>query len=121
VARGQVKLCKRVAPGSTDALGTKTFTLSYTYGAPPTTVFVQLLPGECSLPSQPIPVIDGGGNPTLVSVDETPGAGYAVASVGVEFAAGPLQQSGCPAPTPYGCFPLRRATNVVTFTNRAVS
>jgi hypothetical protein len=119
VARGQVKLCKAVSPGSTDSLGSKAFTLSYSFGSPPRTVTVTLRPGECSLPSEPIPVIDSAGNPTMIAVDEVPGPGYAVAAVTLQGAAGPLLTAGCPVQTPHGCFALGRNTNVVTFTNRA--
>lgn len=120
VARGQVKLCKAISPGSTDSLSGKTFTLSYSYGSPLTTVTVMLRPGECSLPSRPIPVIDAAGNPTMIAVDEVPGAGYTVSGVTLQGTAGPLVMTGCPTQTPFGCFALGRNTNVVTFTNRAV-
>jgi hypothetical protein len=122
VARGQVKLCKAITSGSADALGTKAFTLRYTHpviAAPPVTVTVSLRPGECSLPSVPIPVIDASGNPTLISVDEQPGPGFVVDSIHLQGTAGPLQNEGCPVPTLYGCFPLGRNTNSATFTNRA--
>ena len=69
---------------------------------------------------QPIPVIDAAGNPTMIAVVEVPGAGYAVAGVTLQGAAGPLVTTGCPVQTPFGCFALGRNTNVVTFTNRAV-
>ena len=55
VARGQVKLCKAIPPGSTDSLAGKTFTLGYAYGSPLTIVTMMLRPGECSLPSSRSP------------------------------------------------------------------
>jgi hypothetical protein len=124
VARGQVKLCKAIAPGSEDALGGKAFALTYSYRVPAgvVSVTVSLRPGECSLPSVPLPVIDAAGNPTLISVTETPGAGFEVDSIHLQGTAGPLQQTAsCPRATPYGCFPLGRATNSATFINRATN
>ena len=120
VRRGFVKLCKAVTAGSQDALGSKTFTMSYSYvlGRPISAV-VAVRPGECSLPSEPIPVIDANGNPALISIDETAGPGFVVDNVHVQGAAGPFQTIGCPTATPFGCFPLGAGTNVVTFTNRS--
>ncbi len=127
VARGQVKLCKEITPGSADALAGKEFVLGAAYSKLVLGVWVDLWqvsaslrPGECSLPSEPAPVMLGSGEPVIFQVFEQEGPGYVVDRVHVQGAAGPFVWN-CGRPGALGCFPIGRGTNVVHVTNRATS
>jgi hypothetical protein len=116
VRRGQVKVCKQVTPGSQDSLGSSPFDFVITVGGTEHRV-EDLLPGECSLPTPPVPVLRADGSPTPVAVREE-GAGPAAAFDVLEITC-----SGCRAPLTSDLaagtagFSLAPGTATVTYTN----
>jgi hypothetical protein len=136
IKRAQFKVCKLVAPGSVDALGTMGFDFSLTTSDPAHIgpYFIRgLMMNECTLfrdqtGNVSIPVIDANGNNNFAEVIEltdpqNPGA-FTVSSITFQ---GPLfTQTFCLPGTPPTCLPVADVfpgptVNVVTFTNRTGS
>ncbi len=140
VRRGQVKVCKHLSPGSTDALGGKTFNFTVYDNANVAGTITGLRPEECALllrdgaPAQ-FPILNVNGTPRSISVREegaatnstTPGS-FFVTAVSSQGARGPgaFDCSGSPPvcqPNQFNNTHIHIAiganTNTLHFTNRA--
>jgi hypothetical protein len=134
IKRAQIKVCKHVAPGSTDALGTKefNFTVNTSFGTPYRVEGLRM--EECALVREPhtgeiidFPILTPGGLPTLATAeeDDTPFDGWIVSNITVQGARG-TPKTNCDGLTPQTCGPPGTAqwtlgpnTNTVHFTNSA--
>jgi hypothetical protein len=83
VNTGELTICK-ASTESTLQTTTFNFSYSYTVNGVTTNGTAALTPGQCSDPSDPVPVVDAGGNPVAIAISEAPSAGVVVSKVEVD-------------------------------------
>jgi hypothetical protein len=143
IRRGQIKVCKVVAPGSLDSLGDKEFQFTVSSnntrpvvntvgGFPAPFVLNGVRNGECRIvpdgsTGQPrnVPILLSNGTPTRITVTETDTAndGWIVSSITLQGGRGYFTTNcvnGTCGPPGSGSWWLGPNTNTITFTNRAV-
>jgi len=143
---GQIKVCKLIPIGSTDALGMKDFSYTVYYRDPATGLLTSaplgpIKPGECTFFTTPLPILMGNGKPTAIGLIENGATGsttFVVTSITTTGTRGlcnyPLDPNADPVicnqlalhgSNPYlpdGAinFYLGPGLNVITYTNMAV-
>ncbi len=83
VNTGQLEICKA---SSEPSLANTTFNFEFQYSANGSNVSgnAALMPGQCSTPSDPIPVVDSAGNPISIQVFEDASVGVEVSNIAVD-------------------------------------
>jgi hypothetical protein len=113
VNTGQLKICK-ASTEPTLANTTFNFEFQYSVNGSNVTGDAALLPGQCSTPSDPIPVVDAAGNAIPIQVFEDATVGVAVSNIAVDN--GSLSGSDLSAGSTTA-FVSSEVITTVTFTN----